>query len=74
MGTRIAKKSTIGVTAVGREFDSMAAQMGWHEKQYLQMNASWARITKRLGWLVVGIGAVALAEAVAVATLILRTW
>jgi hypothetical protein len=74
MGTRIAKKSTIGVTAVGREFDSMAAQLGYHERQYLQMNASWARITKRLGALALGLAGVTLLEAAAVAVLLLRAW
>lgn len=74
MGQRIAKKSTIGVTAVGREFESMAAQLGWHEKQYLQMNASWARITKRLGYLALGLAGLALVEGAAVAVLIWSAW
>jgi hypothetical protein len=47
MSKRIAKQGTPGVYAAGRAFEDMAEQLGYHERNYLLMNARWERVTRR---------------------------
>jgi hypothetical protein len=50
MSKRIAKQATSGVYAAGRKFEDVAEQLGYHERNYLLMNARWERITRRQAW------------------------
>lgn len=64
MSKRIAKQGTSGVYAAGRAFEDMAEQLGYHERNYLLMNARWERVTRRQAWALRGLVALNVATLV----------